>query len=186
MTPVFLLMLFGIFEIGLMFRDSLTTNNAAQQGARAASVAGRDPDADYLILRSVEHGLTAMGLQTLDYVVVFQADGPNASVPASCLAGSQAGDHTDPAVPTCNRYEAADFFLEIDDPVTSVDTGNFRCSVSSVDRFWCPTDRETTMSVGTEYVGIHIQTRHAFITGFFGLGSDLTETRIVRLEPDLN
>lgn len=185
-TPVFFAFLFGILEFGLLFRNTLTTNNGAQQGARAAAVHGAEPDTDYLILRSVEHGLQAMKLESLDFVVVFKASGPGDTLPAACLTASQTYDPGNPAAPACNRYVPADFFKEIEDPVTGVDTGNFRCGPAAVDRFWCPTDRETSFGAGTDYVGIYVQTRHGFITGLFGDGRKLTETRIVRLEPDAN
>ncbi len=186
MTPVFFALIFGIMELGLLFRNSLTTNNSAQQGARAASVSGNSPDADYLIIRSVEHGLEAMDLQDLDFIVVFKASGPGDAVPAACLTASQTYDPLNAASPACNRYTAADFFKEIEDPVTGADTGNFRCSMTAVDRFWCPSDRESSLSAGTDYVGIYVQTNHDFVTGFFSDGRDLSETRIIRLEPDLN
>jgi hypothetical protein len=185
-TPVFFLFIFGLFEFGLLFRDSLTTDNASHQGARAASVGGGRADADYLIIRSVEHGMQAMDLQQLDYIVVFKADGPDDEVPVPCLSASQTYDPANPTAPACNRYTAVDFFAELDDPVTGQDTGNFRCGVSSVDRFWCPADRITSLSAGTDYVGIHVQTQHDFITGMFGSGRGLSETSIIRLEPDVN
>lgn len=182
-TPIFFALIFGIFEIGLLFRNSLTTSNSTQQGVRAASVGGDRPEADYLVLRSVEHGLLAMGLEELDYVVVFKADGPGDTVPSACLIASQTYDAASPSQPACNRYTAADFFAEIDDPVTGADTGNFRCGASSLDRYWCPSDRETSLSTGTDYIGVHVQTRHGFITGLYGDGMDLSSTKITRLEP---
>jgi hypothetical protein len=185
-TPVFFLLIFGILEFGLLFRDSLTTDNATHQGARSASVGGSRPDTDYLILRSVEHGMQAMDLQQLDYVVVFKADGPDDGVPTPCLTASRIYDPLNPGAPACNRYTAADFFKELDDPVSGNDTGNFRCGSAAVDRYWCPADRVTSLAAGTDYVGIHIQTRHDFITGLFGDGMDLAETAIIRLEPDVN
>lgn len=171
--PVFLLLVFSIFEMGLLFRDSLTTDNASREGARAASTRGNRDDADYYVLRTIEHGLEAMGLERLDHVVVFKATGPDDTVPGACKTASQAG--------LCNRYTAADFFAELDDSGGN-DTGNFRCG--SRDSSWCPTTRETSLSAGTDFIGIHVQTRHDFITGFFSGGNDLEETTILRLEPD--
>ncbi len=173
MTPVFLLIVFFIFELGLLFRDSLTTDNASREGARAASTRGNAADADYFILRTVEHGMEAMGLQRLEYVVVFRATGPDDTVPGSCRSASQSG--------LCNRYTATDFFAELDDALGN-DTGNFRCG--SLDSAWCPTTRETSLSAGTDFIGIHVQTRHRFVTGLFGDGQELGETTILRLEPD--
>ncbi len=185
-TPVFFALIFGIFEIGLLFRNSLTTSNATVQGARAASVHGNAVDTDYLVIRSIEHGLQAMALEDLEMVVIFRADGPNATVPAQCLIASQNYDATNPTSPACNRYEPADFFKEIVNPVTGIPTGNFGCGPASIDRYWCPDDREVSLSAGTDYLGIYIETNHHFITGFFQDGRPLTETKIVRLEPDGN
>ncbi|MCP3991785.1 MAG: pilus assembly protein [Actinomycetia bacterium] len=182
-TPVFFLLILGIFEFGLLYRDSLTTNNATHQGARAASVSGQRSDADFLILRSVEHGIATMGIDNLDFVVVFRASGPDATVPTACLTSSQAMVVGNPAAPACNRYVPADFTLAVDDALGN-DLGNFRCSSTAVDKYWCPSDRETSISAGIEYVGVHVQTTHAYITGVFGGTRTLTETRIQRLEPE--
>jgi hypothetical protein len=182
-TPVFFLFILGIFEFGLLYRSNLTTNNAAHQGARAASVSGQRPEADFLVLRSVEHGIAAMGLDKLDFVVVFRASGPDATVPAACLTASQTMVPGNPSAPACNRYVPADFYLAVED-TDGNDLGNFRCSTTAVDKFWCPSDRETSISVGVEYVGIHIQTTHQYVTGVFGGTRTLTETRILRLEPE--
>lgn len=173
-TPLFFLLIFGIFEFGLLFRNHLTTRNATKQGARALSVSGQRPDADYLMLRSVEHGVAAMGLGNLDYVIVFLANGPDDTVPTACRSASQAD--------LCNRYVPADFALEIDN-ATGGDIGNFRCSGSALDRHWCPVDRGTSLTTGVDYVGLHIQTTHNFITGFFGGTRTLNRTTILRLEP---
>ncbi len=172
-TPVFILIVFGILEIGLLFRDSLTTDNASREGARAASTRGNESDADYYVLRTIEHGLEAMGLERLEYVVIFRATGPGATLPGACATASQGG--------LCNRYTAADFFAELDDS-SGNDTGNFRCG--TLDSSWCPTTRETSLSAGTDFIGIHVQTRHDFVTGMFSGGNDLGETTILRLEPD--
>ncbi len=172
-TPVFLLVIFSIFEMGLLFRDSLTTDNASREGARAASTRGDRDDADYYVLRTIEHGLEAMGLERLQYVVVFKATAPDSVVPGACRTASQAN--------LCNRYTAADFFAELD-TAGGADTGNFRCGTR--DSAWCPTTRETSLSAGTDFIGIHVETRHDFITGFFSGGNDLGETTILRLEPD--
>lgn len=172
-TPVFLMVVFFILELGLLMRDSLTTDNASREGARAASTRGDNADADYFVLRTVEHGLEAMGLERVQYVVVFRATSPGDAVPAACRVSSQPG--------LCNRYTPVDFFAELDDAAGN-DTGNFRCG--SLDSSWCPTGRETSLSAGTDFVGVHVETRHDYVTNFFSGGNDLGETTIIRLEPD--
>lgn len=172
-TPVFLMVVFSLFEFGLLFRTKLTVENASREGARAASIQGNDAEADYYIVRTVEHALAAIDLQQLQYLVVFRATGVDDSLPAACATSSQAG--------LCNRYTAADFFAELDD-AGGVDTGLFRCG--TLDSSWCPTTRETDLSVGTDFIGLHVEARYDYITGVFSGGTSLGETTILRLEPE--
>lgn len=172
-TPAFLIIVFFSLELGLLFRDSLTTDNASRSGARAASTQGNSAEADYFIIRTIEHGLEAMGLRNLDYVVVFKATGPNDDVPGSCTTASRNG--------LCNRYTASDFFVEMDDALGR-DTGHFRCG--GLDSAWCPTTRETSLRAGTDFIGVHVQTKHSYVTRLFGSGQPLGATTILRIEPE--
>ena len=172
-TGLFLMLTFFVFEMGFLFRNSLTTSNASREAARAASTLGRDADADYYTIRTTEHGLEAMGLRSLDVLVVFKATGPGDSVPAACLSASQAG--------LCNRYTPADFFAEKEDAGGNP-TGKFGCG--TLDGAWCPTSREAQASVGPDYVGVFVQTKHNYLTGMFGAQTDLAATTILRIEPD--
>lgn len=172
-TGLFLVLVFFIFEMGFLFRDSLTTGNASREAARAASTLGRSPDTDFYTIRTAEHGLEAMGLQSLDVLVVFKASGPGDTVPGACLSASVIG--------VCNRYTPADFFAEKED-TSGNPTGNFGCG--TLDYYWCPTTRETRASVGPDYVGIYIRTKHNYLTGMFGAQTDLESTTILRIEPD--
>ncbi len=172
-TPVFLALIFGVFELGLLFRDSLTTENASREAARSASTKGRDPEADFFIIRSAENGLAAMDLQALEYIVVFKASGPGDALPASCRTSSQAG--------LCNRYTPTEFFASMDDAAGN-DTGNFRCG--SLDSWWCPTTRETQASAGVDYIGVHVETTHRYLTGMFGASTSLGATTVLQVEPD--
>jgi len=172
--PLFMLLIFGIFEMGLLYRDSLTNHNATKAGARAASVNGSGVEADYLVLRSIEHGVSAIGLENLDHVVVFKASGPGDDVPPGCTASSQVG--------LCNRYDAASFFKAFNSS-SGERTTNFGCTESvSIDRYWCPASRSTVLGT-SDYVGVHLQSRHSYLTGFFGATSNLRDTTVIRLEP---
>lgn len=172
-TPVFFLLIFGLFEMGFLLRHSLTVDNASREGARAVSAAGDSPDTDYIMLRTVEHGLQNVGLQKLDYVTVFRASGPESDIPAACRIDSQAG--------LCNRYTAADFFVELDNASGS-DAGNFRCG--SLDSSWCASTRDTSLTGGTDFVGVHVETTYDYITNIIPGGTQVGETTILSLEPE--
>ncbi len=172
-VPVLLTLFFGIFEAGLMLRAELTLSNAARDAGRSASAYARSPQADYLTLRVLNHSLTPVGLEGLDYVVIFEAAGPESTMPAGCATQSIAG--------VCNRYTATDFFKPLED-AAGADAGNFRCTATAVDRHWCPTDREASLSGGVDYIGIHIEMEHDLVTDFFGSTITLTDTIVFRME----
>ena len=179
-TPVFLALIFGIIEFGFLFRNYLTVNNAALAGARAASVAGDDEDGDFLIVRTVAHAIEAMGIENLDFVVVYKASGPDDVVPPSCVFGPSTALN-------CNRFTQREFFLNLESsPGVKTD---WACGPAAQDRFWCPTDRNTQKpqvpaDPDLEYVGVHVQGHHQYVTGFIGSSTKLTSNRIIRLEPE--
>lgn len=176
-TPVFLLLIFGVMEIGLLFRSDLTTTHASRDGARAASVYGREAETDFLVLQTVRHAADAMGVDAIQFVVVYKLDDPTDAMDPDCLTGSKAD--------VCNRYVRSDFDLALD--YTNGDpTPHFRCvDSSSVDDAWCPGDRDTSIE-NADYVGVYIETEHRFLTGFFGESRLINETTIIRIEPELN
>jgi hypothetical protein len=178
-TPVFLMLLFGILEYGLLFRDNLTTNNAAQEAARAASVGGRALEADYLTLQTLEHGVAAMGLDKVNYVVVFNASTVGYELPDSHLC------HTQSVADVCNRYLPADFEKELVDE-SDVTTDFFRCvsAPANIDGAWCPGDRRAGLGDDSDLVGVYVQTTHDYLTGFFGETQILDATTVIRVEPD--
>ena len=100
-TPVFLLVVFGVLEFGIAFRDYLTVNNAAQGGARAGAIAGNDPDADYRIIDAVRVEASATSPGQVVKVIIFKADGPSGGVPPECVTA------TTGVTGVCNVYMSA-------------------------------------------------------------------------------
>ena len=190
------MLLFGILEYGLLFRDNLTTNNASQEGARAASVGGRALEADFLTLETIEHGIAAMGLGNLNYVVVFNANDP--SNPISPGVGYELPDghlcHTQSVKDVCNRYVPAHFDLGLVD-TSDNPTDSFRCvgtgtgytgtpDADNVDGWWCPGSRRAGLAEDSDLVGVYVNTTHDYLTGFFGDSQTLDATTVIRVEPD--
>lgn len=175
-TPVFFLLLFGVLEFGFLFRTDLTTTNASRDGARAASVYGREAETDFLILQTVRQGLAAISLDQLEFVVVYRLTDPTQDMDADCRTASKPG--------VCNRYVASDFDLALD-YTNGNPTPHFRCGPNAVDRFWCPGDRDSSIE-NADLVGVYVETRHRYITGFFGADQTLDDTTVIRIEPELN
>jgi len=174
-TPIFVLFIFAIFEFGLLFRSYLTTTAASSEAARAASVASGGPTADYLVVQSMAHGLAPQNVENMVKMVVYHADAPDADVPAGCLTG--------PVTDVCNFYTSAAVELDyLKDDGTR--TPHWGCGPNSVDIHFCPLDRDSSIEPpGPGYVGVYVETRHQYLTGFFGQEQVLTDTTVVRIEP---
>ncbi len=210
-TLPFFLIIFGILEMGFLFRNYLTISNTAAEAGRAASVYGSNVDADFQILRAAEHGVAAMGVEQLDYLVVWRATGPDDQVPDACRpdqGGStrfhpDRGRSIDPADDEpvgsgetnreCNIYLPGDFSLNYLDPASpGTKTTHFGCEndPDNVDWGWCPLVREDAVNAngntGPDFVGIYVQMNHVYLTGFIQSESTLSSQKIVRIEPEAN
>ncbi len=166
-APVLFVLLFGILEAGFLFRDYLTIGNTTREGAREASVAANDGLADFRALAAIERASSALPDAAIAKIIIFKATGPGDTVPAGCLAGAVTG--------LCNVYSPADFAL------TETDFG---CDtvLPDPDSYWCPSDREVSISTGQDYIGIYVDMTHKAITGLFGDTVDLQDTTVFKLE----
>ncbi len=164
-APVFFLLLFGVVEFGVVFRDKLSFEAASQRGARMGAIQGDSLGADQEILEDVVHFLE-IGDTVYDVqIVVYKAEGPDDLPSADCLAGT-------PQPGECNVYEPGD----------ELDSDNFGCNGSTLDDAYCPGSRSTRASE-QECIGIHLSGYHPFFTGFFGDGMDFTTKTVARIEP---
>jgi hypothetical protein len=96
MVAVLLLMIvFGIAEFGLAFRDRLTVGNAGQSAARVGTAVGNSPEADQVMLEALEQTLSNLpsgGIDIVKYVDFFEADAHGN--PASTCPGSKCVRYT--------------------------------------------------------------------------------------------
>ncbi len=166
-TPLLMMLVFGIIEFGFAFKDSLTLANGSRAGARVGSAAGIDPTADYAILQAVR-GATG-SLANVDLIVVFKASGPTASVPSACVStGAQAG--------LCNVYVASDMALS---------QSSFLSAGYSKDDSWAASSRVTslTSTSGPDYLGVYVRGQHNSIFQLIVPSRKLSDSVIMRLEP---
>lgn len=175
LLPVFFLLVFGMLEFGFAFKEYLTLANGTRDGARTASTAGNQANADYLILQAVEEATSAANSGALQRVVIFKATGPEDSAPSTCRDGTpQTG------ADACNVYGPADFALT---------EAQFDCAGAGTapDSSWCPTTRKTAAVAPNgppDYIGVWIEVEYSFITGLFPQDTlTMTDETIMRIEP---
>ncbi len=176
-APVLVLITAAIFEFGLAFRDSMTLSNALRSGARVGSNAGRERQADYTILKSVEAAMTEFPTARVERIIVYKASTTNSAVPAACMAVSGSGGVTG----SCNVYQSSDLARPLSDF-----TGTTTCTGTAPDRYWCPTARQNQQALGADYLGVWMQIRYEYVTNVFpGAGITIRDRAIMRLEPRL-
>jgi hypothetical protein len=171
-TPVFFLLIFGIIEVGGAYKDKLALSNAVTSGARTGSAAADDGLADYNILHAVEKGLSAAPRSSIQYIVIFNAGGPDGVPATSCKSGI-------PVDGKCNVYTPADF---------DEDQAHFGCKIAyDLDRFYCPSTRKVALTVANggppDVIGVWIKMQHAYYTKFIAESVTLTDQSVITVEP---
>lgn len=181
-TPVFIYTLFGILELGLLFKDYLAIGAATQDGARTAAILGNAPDTDYQIIQSMKKSLSPIGNSQIRNVVVWHATSPASSVPSGCTAAVSRTQIS--GANGCNVYTPTDDFgYPPNDPVVGA---LYNCTATGFSKGYCPATRHTALTgvnSPPDYLGITVTVNHTYLTGLFGSSKLLIDTTITRLEP---
>ncbi|MEM7276310.1 MAG: TadE/TadG family type IV pilus assembly protein [Actinomycetota bacterium] len=162
--PLLVIML-GIIEVGLLWRESLVLHEATRSGARVAASMVDEPASDREALRALVSYLDADDLAEIEYVVIYRHDGTG-TLPAGCEASSQAN---------CNHYPAA-ALGDLDDD------SRWECVGAAYDGAWCPTTRAAELHSPID-IGIRIVSNEPPLTGFFPATVDVTAETVMRLNP---
>ncbi len=172
LLPLITLIILGIVEFGLLFRDVLTVQTAARDAARTGSAHSREPDFATLAVDRVKTSMSIRSPEASDKILVYKAEGSN-GLPAGATSATN-------ALTNCNTN-------------CSVYTWNAAANnytTSSADP-WLSTEQNACPEDAREYLGIIVAIEHPFITGQIGDimtgGADgkktVLEKVVMRLEP---
>lgn len=152
-APLFFFVVFGGIEGGLLFRSFSSLQDVSRTAARIASIERDDPNADVAILAAIQGRVDILNGELLR-VVIF--DAPTLSTEASDLpiaCFQETGGSIDDV---CTVYPAADIPAILDG---TMDPCN---GTTEVDCGFDAADRDAFSNVG-----IHIEYRYQYVTGFF-------------------
>lgn len=168
-TPIFLMLVLGIMEVGLAMNDNLALASTVRAGSRYASASGADAYSDYGIIQSIRRESAALDQDKIQYVVVYKATKIGDPPDSRCRGGTSISN-------LCNVYTVEDF----DEPKTK-----WGCKTGeTLDRYWCPMSRKVSLTApGPDYVGVWMQVRHPWLTRMFGEAITLDDSSVIRLEP---
>lgn len=160
-APLFLLVVFGGIEIGLMFRSHLALQDMSRGAARVASIQRDATDADREILQRVVNGASTLNGEVTK-VIIFHAPTLDAVLPPTCIDGS---DSPASQAGLCNAYGPE--YVDVAAGTTAVETG-----LTSAERSqW-------------QNLGIYIEYDYVYVTGFFD-SITLSATTVEVVELDL-
>jgi len=187
-APVLLVIVFGILEFGLVYRDYLTVTDAASDAAKVGSIQGPYPTtdgetADFSIVKNARQNLSNLKVQSVERVVVFKASPPGLGsaidqVPEVCKTGAYGPN----SAAKCNVYSGTEAFLAIQ----ADNDDYFRCGGSGAGFScgWNPADRSDGPTWDDiDYLGVYVKVNHDMLTGFFGDDFTVDYAAIARLEP---
>ena len=183
-TPLLVLLVFGIVEFGLAFRDRLTVSNASQSAGRVAAALGNSDDADYAVLQAVEQSLGILpgsGGSIIKHVQIWRSNTSGQPVTSCATAGSGGSN--------CNWY--------IYDPSSTC--GWSPCpdpdatGGPSYGGGFTPDIRDVTLdSDGLDVVGVTVLFSHDWVTGVLPISDVVctptgtncwSDSALFRLEP---
>lgn len=191
-TPLVITLVLGILEFSFIFRDYLAVSSVVRVGARIASAnpaagAGTctpapctpptSPAFAGMAANAIQQAGTAMPQDSIDYIMVYQANAKGYPAPSGTASGSIP---TNPAAvapsPTsttpCSGFANCVAYRWVDSSNTfAYASGSW--SSASVDA--CPT---------TAYnVGVWMHATHKNLTGFFGATKGLSDKTVMKFEP---
>jgi len=170
-APILLLLTFGTFEFGMLFKDYLSVANTTRAAARVGSATGSGADSDYQILQAVKAAATALpgGATPIQQISIYRAASTGGGPTSTCQTTSSVSDK-------CNTYTAT---------ALSQPASKFGCGAGAIDTAWCPTTREDSQAIGPDYIGVWVKTTHGFVTKLFGTSKVITDSVVMRIEPKL-
>lgn len=175
LLPFLALMAFGVVEFGLAWQDRMTVQASTRAGTRVGSAAGDTSAADKNLLLGLGSAISDVGLENVEWVLVYKSTAGDGAVPSACTSPSP---HS--VSGSCNAYSGA----QLSEVVAGTAPSSwFGCGGGSLDGSWCPTNRQTIHANGTDYLGVWVRARHPMLTGFFGSTITITDRAVMRLEP---
>ncbi|MEZ5243941.1 MAG: pilus assembly protein [Acidimicrobiales bacterium] len=184
-APLLALVIGGMVEFGMLWRDDMTASASTRAAARVASNLGDDNLADYEALLALDAGLSGLTNLNVEGVLIYNASASDGEPHPSCFDAS--GDPVDSAG-QCNYYTAAELAavssLSCSPPGGCAEFPDDASCASGWATYFCPQTRSTNQGAGTTIVGVWVRIQRDYITGMLpGDGVTITDQTVMRVEP---
>ncbi len=170
-VPVLMLIVVGMFEMGMAWRAKISTTQAVRQSVRVVSHLGNDPlvqvDREALLaLRASMNTQWAF----VNYVVIYKADNAGGMTNSTC--------HTASVTNVCNYYGPA-LLADLDNNANPT----WNDAHSSVKYKW---STRSDAVLTPDHVGVFVEIDHDWQTNMFpGDGVAISGSAVMRVEPEV-
>ena len=164
--PVLMMIVLGIIEFGLQFKDANSVTSATRVGARTASAEPRVSTFAQDAADATEPSLTALPRTSPQELWVYRA-GPN-GLPCTTATGTCTESNFSGSCTACVAY------------TWNSGTGQWTQASSS----WTWSDQNACAGdPGMDAVGVYLKALHNTVSGLFGSTITLTAHTVMKLEP---
>ena len=183
-SPLLILLLLGIVEYGMAWREKANISSALRAAGRVGSSStdiNGNRSADLFAVQAFGTMMAKGKRVTVNRFVIFKADASGAPTNAACLTTlpSGTGDGIDGA---CNIFSWA----QVQTPGTNFSAVCTGSTGVAWDRYWCPTDRNVNQNAPggpPDYMGYYANTTYKAYTGLLPYTITLTDKFITRIDP---
>lgn len=163
--PLLMLLLFGIIEYGLVFKNGSTYSASTRSGARSGAASSRMPGFHDTVARAVESTIADASGSSPRTLYVYRAD------PST---GNPWGGQTYETCVDCFEYGWDG----------SRPAGQRWVLDGTAHNPWTYDEQRACGNASTDVIGVRVEGSHAFITRMFPPGRvELRERSVMRLEP---
>lgn len=152
--PLLLTLVMGIIEFGMVFSDMQTVGSSTRAGARAAVAYSRQEGFDVHAVDAVTAALTARTTGTPQEMWIYKV-----------------GSGTEPASPGCSSH-CLHYIWNAGTKSWDRQTGSG----------WLYTEMQAC-KLPLDHLAVKVKVKHDMVTGLFGDAITLTDTTVMRLEP---
>ncbi len=189
-VPIFLTLLFGTLEVGMLFKTRSAYQVAALQAVRVAAAAGNDANADQYALNQLQATLPVEDLTRIVRIMIFRA-GPDGSFLGPIITASPETKPSDvgcpsttpPSVATpCDNMHTYYVYKKALNRFVCAGAGELPSSgCGASESYWDPRARSTKVG-SLDYIGIEIDYDYRGATGILPV-LHLSQNATTTIEP---
>jgi Flp pilus assembly protein TadG len=187
-SPLLILLLLGIVEFGMAWREKSNMSAALRAAGRVGSSStdiNGNRSADLFAVQAFGTMMLKAKRVTVNRLVIYKADATGAPTDATCLTTLPSGTGTG-VDRVCNIFSWAQIQTASSSPGTNFSAVCTGSTGAAWDRFWCPTDRNVNQNAPNgppDYMGYYANATYSSYSGLLPRTITLTDRFVTRIDP---